>query len=113
MRTKQVNGSRLRELREAAGLSMRELARRVGEEHSNIRYWETTGKPPRSDLLLPIADALGVSIEELLGVAKPKRATTPGGKLGEVFDSVSKLPRRQQQKVIEFVEAFVEKKAES
>ena len=40
-----------------------------------------------------------------------QRAVIPGGKLGQVFVEVSKLPRRQQDKVIEFVEAFVEKKA--
>jgi transcriptional regulator with XRE-family HTH domain len=45
------HASRLRGLREAAGLSLRELARQIGEDHSNIRYWETTGKPPRSELL--------------------------------------------------------------
>lgn len=60
-----------------------------------------------------MAKALGVTVDELLGEPKPKRVVTPGGKLGEVFDSVSKLPRRQQQKVIEFVEAFVDKKSAS
>ena len=100
----------MKKLRETAGLSLRELARRIGEDHSNVRYWETTGKLPRSNVLMPMAKALGVTVEELLGQPKPKRAITPGGKLGEVFESVSKLPRRQQQKVVEFVEAFVEKK---
>lgn len=111
--TSNVSTTHLRELRETAGLSLRELARRIGEDHSNVRYWETTGKQPRSDVLIPMAKALGVTLEELLGQPKPRRVTTPGGRLGEVFDSVSKLPRRQQQKVIEFVEAFVEKKNDS
>jgi hypothetical protein len=31
----------------------------------------------------------------------------PGGKLGQVFESVSRLPRRQQQKVIEMAEGFL------
>lgn len=108
-----VQKSRLKQLREAAGLSIRELARCIGEDHSNVRYWETTGKLPRSNVLIPMAKALGVSVEELLGEPKRRRGNGHGGKLGEVFDSVSELPRRQQQKVIEFVEAFVEKKASS
>ena len=106
-----LSHSRLRELRERAGLSIRELARMIDEDHSNVRYWENSGKPPRSDMLLPLANALGVTVEELLGAEKPQRAVIPGGKLGQVFVEVSKLPRRQQDKVIEFVEAFVEKKA--
>ncbi len=109
----QPKKSRLQELREAAGLSIRELARQVEEDHSNVRYWENSGKPPRSDKLIPLANALGVTVEELLGADKPQRAVIPGGKLGQVFASVSQLPRRQQDKVIEFVEAFVEKKSAS
>jgi len=111
--TTTVQKSHLKQLREAAGLSIRELARRIGEDHSNVRYWETTGKSPRSNVLIPMAKALGVSIEELLGETKRRRGNGHGGKLGEVFNSVSELPRRQQQKVIEFVEAFVEKKVSS
>jgi len=109
--TTTVQRSNLKQLRKAAGLSIRELDRQIGEDHSNVRYWETTGKLPRSNVLIPMAKALGVSVEELLGEARLRHASAHGGKLGEVFNSVTKLPRRQQQKVIEFVEAFVEKKA--
>jgi transcriptional regulator with XRE-family HTH domain len=99
--------SRLRELRERAGLSLRELARQIGEDHSNVGFWERSGKIPRSDVLAPMAKALGVTVEELLGEPKPKRVAKPGGKLGQVFESVSRLPRRQQQKVIEMAEGFL------
>lgn len=98
--------SRLRELREAAGLSMRELARMVDEDHSNIRYWETSGKPPSSDVLAPMAKALGVTVEDLLGVPKPQR-TAPGGKVRHVFEQVQRLPRRQQTKIVEVVQALL------
>ncbi len=99
--------SRLKALREATGISQRELARQIGERQSNIQYWETTGKIPRSDILSPLAKVLGVSVEELLGQPKPKRALPAGGRLGQVFEKVSRLPRRQQQKVIEMAEGFL------
>jgi len=99
--------SRLRQLREAAGLSVRELARQIGEQHTNVSYWERSGQIPRSDVLAPIAKALGVAVEELLGEPKSRRAPAPGSRLGQVFEAVSKLPRRQQQKVIEMAEGFV------
>lgn len=99
--------SRLKVLREAAGISQRELARQIGERQSNIQFWENAGKVPRSDVLAPMAKALGVSVEELLGEPRPKRVAAPGGKLGEVFKSVARLPRRQQQKVIEMAEGFL------
>ena len=99
--------SRLRELREAAGLSVRELARQIGEQHTNVLYWEQSGNLPRSNVLLPMAKALGVTVHDLLGEPKAKRSVTPGGRLGQVFEQVAKLPRRQQQKVIEMAEGFL------
>jgi transcriptional regulator with XRE-family HTH domain len=98
---------RLKQLRESAGLSLRELARRIGEDHSNVRYWETSGNLPRSDVLMPMARALGVTVEQLLGEAKPKLMRAPKGKIGEVFESVTRLPRRQQQKIADVVKALV------
>ncbi|MBS0631900.1 MAG: helix-turn-helix transcriptional regulator [Verrucomicrobia bacterium] len=99
--------SRLRQLREAAGLSVRELARQLGEDHSNVGYWERTGTLPRSNVLVPMAAALGVTVEELLGQEKPKRAAAPGGKVRQVFEQVQKLPRRRQDKIVEVVEALL------
>ena len=86
---------------------MRELARQIGEDHSNIRYWETSGNCPRSDVLIPMAKALGVTVEELLGEAKPKRTVSPAGRMRQLFEAASQLPRSQQQKVIALLEAFV------
>jgi transcriptional regulator with XRE-family HTH domain len=99
--------SHLKALRETVGISQRELARQIGERQSNIQFWETTGKVPRSDVLAPLAKALGASVEELLGQPKPKRTQPAGGKLGQVFEAVARLPRRQQQKVIEMAEGFL------
>jgi transcriptional regulator with XRE-family HTH domain len=103
--TKPTN--RLRELREAAGLTLRELARQLGEDHSNVGYWERTGTLPRSNVLVPMAAALGVTVEELLGQDKPRRTAAPGGKVRSVFEQVQKLPRRRQDKIVEVVEALL------
>jgi len=99
--------SNLRRLREAAGLSVRELAKQIGESHTNVSYWERSGQIPRSDVLADIARVLGVSVEEVLGEPKPRRAGGPGGKVRQAFEAVSKLPRRQQQHVLKVVNALV------
>jgi transcriptional regulator with XRE-family HTH domain len=101
------NSSPLRSLREAAGMSQRELARQIGQDQSNVRYWEATGKIPRSDVLAPIAAALGVTVQELLGEPAPKRAATPAGKLGRLVETLGKLPRRQQDKMIDVIETLL------
>jgi transcriptional regulator with XRE-family HTH domain len=106
-----ANDSRLRQLREAAGLSLRDLARQIGEEHSNIRYWEQSGNLPRSNVLVPMAKALGVTVEELLGESRPKRVVSPGGRSRQLFEAVSKMPRRQQEKILDILEPFVRQHA--
>lgn len=101
--------ARLVALRKAAGLSQAELARLVGEPQANIAFWERTEKPPRSDVLPKLADVLGVRIEELLDVHAPTgRRTLPAGQARRLFEEVQKLPRRQQQKVLDVVSAIVE-----
>ena len=98
----------LTRLRKAAGLSQREFARMIGVHHSNVGFWERSGTPPRSDLLPEIARVLGVGGEEVLGQPVKRRvAAAPGGKLGEVFQEVAKLPRGKQQRIISVVTALV------
>jgi transcriptional regulator with XRE-family HTH domain len=101
-------GLRLTELRQAAGLTQVQLAERIGVHPSNIGYWELSGTPPRGEVLPKLAHTLGASVDTLLGVTPPKpKKQAAKGRLQLVFEAASKLPRRQQEKVAEFVEAFV------
>ena len=101
----------LAELRKAAGLSQTELAEALGVPQSNIAFWEQSEKPPRSDLLHKLADALAVTVAELLNVngemSIAKRSSRPPGKVRKVFEDVSKLPRRQQEHIVRVVSALV------
>ena len=102
-----TRGHNLKMLREAAGLSIRELARQIGQDHSNIRYWERTGNLPRSNLLIPMAAALGVTVEQLLGEDKPKRVLSPAGRMRQLFDQAARLPRGKQEKIVAILEPFI------
>ena len=101
-------GAHLAQLREAAGLTQKQLAEKLGVPLSNITFWERSEKPPRAEMLPKMAEALGVSVDALLKVSpiKPKKAVAKG-RLQEVFEKVSGLPRRQQQKVVEMAEGFL------
>lgn len=101
------NPSRLQSLRKAAGLTQRELAALIDQHHSNIGFWELSGKMPPAELLPPIAQALGVSVDDLLGITKNKKMAAPGGKARLAFEAVSKLPRKQQEKILDVVHALV------
>lgn len=109
-----AQGARLFALRKAAGLTQAELAHLIGEIQANISFWEYTDKPPRSDILPKMAKALGVRIEDILGESAstpvaPPLSSSPGplGQVQRAFEAVRTLPRRQQQKIVEVVFAFV------
>jgi transcriptional regulator with XRE-family HTH domain len=98
----------LADLREAAGMTQQQIAARLGVHQSNIAFWERWDKPPRGEVLPRLAEALGVSIDALLGIQPPTpKRQVAKGRLQRVFENASRLPRRQQDKVAEFVEAFV------
>ena len=94
-------------LRKRAGLNVRELARQVGTNHTSIMYWERSGRIGKMDFLIPMAEALGVTVEELLGQPRPRKTVTAGGRMGQLFDEASRLTRSQQDKVIAVLEPFV------
>lgn len=101
-------GEHLTELRKSAGLSQYDLARLLNVPQPNIAFWELHGKTPNSNILSKMANALGVSVDELLnGKALTKKKSGPIGKAHRIFEEVSQLPRHQQQKIIEVVEALV------
>lgn len=101
-------GARLHAAREAKGLSQAQVADKLGIAQQSYAAWERRDVALRADQLQQLADVLGVGADQLLGQApKPARAAGPVGRLRQVFESASKLPRHQQAKVAEFVEAFV------
>ncbi len=107
-RSRPKQGERLLQFRLAAGLSQKELADLIGETQQNIAFWEQAEKPPRSDTLPKLAKALGVKVEDFLNAEGeiPKKSG-PIGKLQTLFEKVSQLPRNQQEKLMEFITAFV------
>jgi hypothetical protein len=46
-------------------------------------------------------------VEELLGERKARHSPPFGGKARQMFEAVSKLPHRQQQKILDLLEPFI------
>lgn len=104
-----AQGARLVALRKAAALSQAELARLIGEPQQNVALWEQSDKPPRSDAIPKLARALEVRVEDLFADRSPlPRRSGPVGKVRKLFDEVAKLPRRQQDRIVEFLAPIVE-----
>jgi len=64
--TQATLGDRLTAAREAAGLSLNELASRLGVRAKTLRDWENDVSEPRANRLQMLAALLGVSLRWLL-----------------------------------------------
>jgi len=105
-------GKRIAEARQRAGLTQVELAKKLGVTQQVVAAWERRNVALRAEQIRTLAEALGTTADYLIGISASWKGTKgPSGKVRHVFEQVSKLPRRQQQKVVEFVEAFVQHKA--
>ena len=101
-------GEHLYSLRQQAGVSQEHLAKKLGISQRSYAHWERYPVALRHDQLLKLADALGVTVEEVVGNTQPsKRGRGPAGKMRQLFEDASKLPRSQQQKVAAVLEAFI------
>ena len=98
-------GERLHALRERAGLSQAGLAKKLGVAQRTYSQWERRPVALRHDQLDALADALGLSLPELMGDAdEPKTSNGPTGKLRQVFERANQLPRDQQKHIVRTVE---------
>jgi transcriptional regulator with XRE-family HTH domain len=73
-------GERLQRLRHRAGLSQSELAKAAGVPLGTLRGWEYGRRKPLLDAAAKLADALGVSLDELAGRTWPPAEKKGKGK---------------------------------
>jgi transcriptional regulator with XRE-family HTH domain len=101
-------GERLVVLRETAGLSQAQVAGQLGITQHAYAYWERNSVALRPEQLVQLASTLQTTVEELVHENTSKRrGGGPSGKARLLFEAVSKLPRRQQEKVLAILEPFV------
>lgn len=63
-------GKRLALVRKAKGITQLELAKKIGATQRVIAYYEAESDHIPTNLLVPIAKALKVSLDELVGLKK-------------------------------------------
>jgi transcriptional regulator with XRE-family HTH domain len=61
-----TTGQRITALRIEAGLSQEALAQRIGTSQAALSRWETDSREPQLQNVIPLATALGVTVESLL-----------------------------------------------
>lgn len=111
MQPEQSFGDRLAAMRNAAGLSQRQLATQTGVSQRMIAYYESRAALPPGHVLAVLADALGASVDELVGTKtiKPAAARRAHPRLWQRFQQIEKLPARERKELFSVIDAFLER----
>lgn len=104
-------GQRLSALRKSKGLSQTQLADLMRTTRKMIDYYERRAVNPALDVIERAAQALEVSVGELLGsetkAARSKPGPTPQLQLR--FERIKRLSRKDQEFVIRFLDTVLER----
>lgn len=101
---------RLRKIREDKGLSQGELASATGLQPSAVSHFEAGRRSPSFDNLAKLADALGVSIDFLLG--RPADASLAGPEMEELFRHAEKMSKSHLGILTDFAKVLAQRNAE-
>jgi transcriptional regulator with XRE-family HTH domain len=106
-------GRRLAELRKARGITQVQLAQTLNTTQRAITYYENEADYPPVDAIIRLADALGVSADELLGMSngKPAKGRSEQDdpdvrRLWKKFRQVTRLPEKDQRAVIRLINSL-------
>ena len=106
-------GERLRRLRSGRGFTHLELGNAIGASQRMIAYYEIQGGNPPADVLAKLAQALRVSVDEIVhgDHAKAVRAEPPPQDLRLIrkLRQVEKLPPKDRRSVLQLIDALIEK----
>jgi transcriptional regulator with XRE-family HTH domain len=104
-------GQRLATVRRSKGLTQRELADKLGVKRELIDYYERRAANPALDFIERAAQALGVTVAELLGSQPHTTRAKPGpvSQLQRKFEQVKLLPRKDQEFIIRFLDTVLER----
>ncbi len=101
-------GKRLTALRKKAELSQAQLAKMVALPQRTIANYETIANYIPSTALPPLADALSVPVEELLGMPPARNGRRgPKSELEKQIIALRRLPRKDQELASQFLDRLL------
>lgn len=98
-------GEQIMHYRKLKGWTQTDLATKIGVKPSNISRWENDKVRPHSDTLQAIAEALGVTLDEL---ASGSASVDPSSM--QVLGAIEKLDEEDKRLVKRIVDALLTKK---
>ena len=101
-------GERIHAAREVLGLSQTQVAKKLGITQMAYAFWERRPVALRPEQMERLAEVLNVTPNYFFrNNGEPSRKGGPVGKMRQLFESASRLPRSQQQKVLDILQPFV------
>lgn len=110
--TGESTGDRIRRLRLGQGLTQIELGRRIGLSSRMMAYYEVQGGEPRPELLVKMAQVLGVSVDSLTGRQEPSRRPAIQPEELSVWrrlKRVQELPPHDRKAILKMIDALADR----
>jgi len=102
-------GQRLARLRRERGLTQVEIAERLGVAQPVVSDYERGELRLHGELIIKLTQILGVSAEDILGLAKPRpNGTIKNRRLLRRLQEIERLPKRDQQALMRTIDRFLE-----
>lgn len=108
-KTQESLGDRLARIRRDRGLSQADLAERLGVTQANVSDYERGRYVPNADTIIQLAQILGVSADQLLGL-KPSKTNghRPPRRVAKRLEQIDKLPTERQRALLTTIDAFLQ-----
>lgn len=103
-------GERIARLRREQGITQQDLAEKLGVTQPNISEYERGAYVPNATMIVRLAEILGVSADELLGMKplKPKKSTEGmDTRLSKKLQQIRGLPEHDQRAIMRMINALV------
>jgi transcriptional regulator with XRE-family HTH domain len=107
-------GTRLRGLRMAKGFTQVELADAIGSSQRMITHYERHDGLPAAHIVLELANVLGVTPEQILGIKPTARKAAPETpesiRLWRRLKQIEQLSPAERRQILQLIEALVERR---
>lgn len=101
-------GKRLAAMRKAAGYTQQQLAEEIGVTRRMIAYYEAESEhPPTASVLVDLANALGTSVDALLGIKAPAGPQL-GRRLQRRLQQIETLGPKPRKQIMQLLDTFLE-----
>ena len=105
-------GARIARLRRDKGMTQTELAEALGVSQPVVSDYENDVIKVSGEMVIQLAQVLGSSADEILGLEKLARANNgpiKNRRLYRQLQNIEKLPKRDQQALLRTIDAFLSK----